>query len=167
MLGVVVALATGQSGPRFGVAALSVTPACLASPGSPLAASTAVTLVVPEKPQRVYRAVVHGRAGSCAALERAGIGGPYYELADAPPASDTPVAVAFLGEVKATVSNEIAEVTSGATGEPVTVRSCSSNEGVHLTAWRGKPLEGRRLWHAYWYLGYDVEPSCTDKEVAP
>jgi hypothetical protein len=24
------------------------------------------------------------------------------------------------------------------------------------------PLQSRRLWHQYFYLGYDVEPSCKD-----
>ena len=40
------------------------------------------------------------------------------------------------------------------------VRSCTSIEGLHLTIWSGTPLTSTRLWHAYWYLGYDVEPNC-------
>ncbi len=166
-LGLMLGLATAGGEPRFGVAAISGTTAYLASPGTPLADGTAVTLVVTEKPQRVSRTLVKGRVSACTTLERAGIGGPYYEIAGPPAAGDTPMAVAILGAVHAAVSNDIAEVTFGATGEPVTVRSCSSHEGIHLTAWRGKPLGGRRLWHVYWYLGYDVEPSCTEKDVAP
>jgi len=48
-------------------------------------------------------------------------------------------------------------------------RSCTSNEGLHLTAWRGKALTGRRVWHQYFALGYDVEPSCVppDYEESP
>ncbi|HVO78593.1 MAG TPA: hypothetical protein VMT39_01120 [Candidatus Bathyarchaeia archaeon] len=45
-------------------------------------------------------------------------------------------------------------------------RQCTSSEGVHLTVWAGKPLTGKRLWHEYFYLGYDVEPNCTDQDVA-
>ena len=45
------------------------------------------------------------------------------------------------------------------------VRSCTSQEGLHLTAWSGTPLTSQRLWHQYYYLGYDVEPSCDDREV--
>ena len=46
--------------------------------------------------------------------------------------------------------------------------SCTSSDGVHLTAWDGgKPLEGHRLWHQYYYLGQDLEPNCTDAETAP
>ena len=48
-------------------------------------------------------------------------------------------------------------------------RSCTSNEGLHLTAWTGKALTGRRVWHQYFALGYDVEPSCVpaDYEESP
>jgi hypothetical protein len=167
VLGLVLALAAGGGEPGFGVAALSATGACLAAPGTPLAEGTAVTLVTPEKPQSVHRAAVQRRAGSCPALERAGFAGPYYGIAGAPAADDTSMAVAILGDVHADLSDDLVRVTFGTTGEPLTVRSCSSHEGVHLTAWRGRPLEGTRVWHAYWYLGYDVEPSCTEKDVDP
>lgn len=42
-----------------------------------------------------------------------------------------------------------------------TFRSCTSNEGLHLTLWAGTPLQSQRLWHHYYALGYDVEPSCS------
>jgi hypothetical protein len=46
-------------------------------------------------------------------------------------------------------------------------RSCTSQEGVHFTIWSDKPLQGKRRWHRYFYLGYDVEPTCTDPETEP
>ena len=46
--------------------------------------------------------------------------------------------------------------------------SCTSADGVHLSAWDGaKPLEGHRLWHQYYYLGQDLEANCTAIESAP
>ena len=42
-----------------------------------------------------------------------------------------------------------------------TFRACTSHEGLHLTLWAGPPLQGRRVWHTYFLLGYDVDPSCT------
>jgi len=45
--------------------------------------------------------------------------------------------------------------------ERLNFRNCTSGEGMHLTVWSGKPLIGKRFWHAYHYLGYDVEPNCT------
>ena len=44
-------------------------------------------------------------------------------------------------------------------------RSCTSTEGVHFTVWTGKPLEGQLRWHQYYYLGYDVTPTCTKAEM--
>jgi hypothetical protein len=44
---------------------------------------------------------------------------------------------------------------------PLQVRLCASQEGLHLTAWRGN----RRTWHEYWYLGFDLEPNCSDEET--
>jgi hypothetical protein len=46
--------------------------------------------------------------------------------------------------------------------------SCTSADGVHLTAWDGaKPLEGQRLWHQYYYLGQDLISTCTSAETVP
>ena len=52
----------------------------------------------------------------------------------------------------------------GQGGAPVRFRVCASEEGFHATAWAGEPITSRRIWHAYYYLGYDVEPSCTEPE---
>ena len=46
---------------------------------------------------------------------------------------------------------------------PLRLRQCFSHEGLHLTAWR----DNRRTWHEYWYLGFELEPNCTEEEVAP
>lgn len=44
-------------------------------------------------------------------------------------------------------------------------RSCGSAEGLHLTVWSGVPLQGTLRWHHYYYLGYDIKPSCTELEM--
>ena len=49
---------------------------------------------------------------------------------------------------------------------PWEFRNCASTEGVHATAWSGKPLSSTRRWHAYYYLGYDVEPDCLSADLA-
>jgi len=60
------------------------------------------------------------------------------------------------------VNGEFVVRTEGV-ASPLRFRQCASNEGLHLTAWRGN----HRTWHEYWYLGYDVEPNCSEKETAP
>lgn len=44
-------------------------------------------------------------------------------------------------------------------------RSCGSAEGLHLTVWSGPPLQGTLRWHHYYYLGYDIKPTCTEREM--
>jgi hypothetical protein len=50
---------------------------------------------------------------------------------------------------------------------PIRFRFCASSEGLHATAWAGQPLASTRRWHAYYYLGYDVEPTCREAEYLP
>lgn len=63
-------------------------------------------------------------------------------------------------------SSEGGEIRADLDGDGVqeTFRDCTSYEGVHLTIWSGPPLEGRRLWHAYFYLGFETEPSCEERD---
>jgi len=49
-------------------------------------------------------------------------------------------------------------------GSQESFRDCTSNEGVHLTIWSDEPLKSPRLWHAYYFLEYDVVPSCVEKD---
>src|SRR5262249_3319550 len=48
----------------------------------------------------------------------------------------------------------------------LTVSSCTSVEGVHISLWSGSGPQRTRRWSAYVYLGYDTEPTCTDPELA-
>ena len=50
---------------------------------------------------------------------------------------------------------------------PIQFRFCASTEGLHATAWAGQPLASPRRWHAYYYLGYDVDPTCREAEYLP
>jgi hypothetical protein len=44
--------------------------------------------------------------------------------------------------------------------------SCTSTEGIHFTVWSGKPPNGEIRWRQYYYLGYDLSPTCTQDELA-
>jgi hypothetical protein len=46
----------------------------------------------------------------------------------------------------------------------ITFYACTSSEGLHFIVWSGTPPRENRLWHRYYYLGYDVEPSCPDRD---
>ena len=46
--------------------------------------------------------------------------------------------------------------------------SCTSADGVDLTAWDGaKPLEGHRLWHGHYSMSRAPAPNCSADETAP
>jgi hypothetical protein len=49
-------------------------------------------------------------------------------------------------------------------GEAETFRVCNSTEGLHFSVWTGAPGAGTRRWHRYWYVGYDMVPTCTDAD---
>ncbi len=50
-------------------------------------------------------------------------------------------------------------------GKPEHFKSCFSMEGMHFTVWTGQGKQEKRRWHRYYYLGYDMEGNCTEKEV--
>ena len=41
---------------------------------------------------------------------------------------------------------------------------CTSREGLHLIVRSGDRLSGQTRWRAYYYLGYDVEPTCREED---
>jgi hypothetical protein len=51
-------------------------------------------------------------------------------------------------------------------GKPDYFSTCSGAEGVNLLVWNGLPQQGRLEWHRYYYLGYDVETTCTQADTA-
>jgi len=128
--------------------------------GTPLAERTRVTLVTPDVPQSVRRALV-GRALADDEYMKVRTPGPYYEIASAEIGQPLPeLAVAVLGDpqvnrVAGAVSLHIDEAL-----QDVRVRVCSSMEGLHLTLWSGEPLKAPRVWHLYYYLGYDLQQTC-------
>ena len=75
--------------------------------------------------------------------ERASLTGNSYVVVTGPKESAIDIGIAMLGP-----------------REQISAKMCASTEGLHLTAW----ADGRRVWHTYFYLGYDVDPDCTDEE---
>ena len=55
---------------------------------------------------------------------------------------------------------EFVVYTKGASS-PLAFRSCASHEGIHLWTLRAS----RETWREYWYVGFDLEPTCPDVET--
>lgn len=134
---------------------------CLAMRGAALPAGSPITLVTPTGPQQVYRALVVRTVANCEVMTPHDMPGPYYRLAPEAGGARLPgLSVAVLGRPGALVVAGEVRLDLGNGRLEARVRSCTSSEGLHLTLWSGAPLKSTRLWHAYWYLGMDVEPDC-------
>jgi hypothetical protein len=163
MIAVVLTLAfQTTAGPqlRIGLAA-GDSEHCLAMRGAALPAGSPITLVTPNEPQEVHRAVVAGTRANCEVMTPHDMPGPYYRLAPEAGGARLPgLSVAVLGRPGALVVAGEVRLDLGNDRLEARVRSCTSSEGLHLTLWSGAPLKSTRLWHAYWYLGMDFEPDC-------
>ena len=132
--------------------------ACVAISANP---GSVVTLVSTGSPQTTVTATVEESVASCGPKERSGPG-PYFRLRPRAPVPEwLTVWVAFTGELASKVmTGGRVSVRLSAAYPAVQLHECTSSEGVHYTVWAGEPLTSRRLWHKYYYLGYDTKPSC-------
>jgi hypothetical protein len=145
---------------------------CLKISDPNLADGAEVSVVLPDdKPQRVARAAVEGKAaGDCSRNPGTDPEANFYllKLVGARQALDLTqpmTAIAVVGPLKpVTVKRGTASGDLDGDGRAEFFRACSSSEGNHLTVWTGRPLVGKRRWHSYYYLGFDVVPDCKKKD---
>jgi hypothetical protein len=45
-------------------------------------------------------------------------------------------------------------------GKPDHFTHCATSEGISFGIWNDTPYKGTALWKGYYYLGYDVDPTC-------
>ncbi len=132
----------------FGVAFRGEGRAALEIQNATLAPNTRIRIAVPGS--------VYARVGAKRQTQE---GEPdLYDLTLETPGAELP-AIAILG-FDGKLQKDGNAVWTAVNGQRRYFRFCTSGEGIHFTVWSGRPLTGRRLWHAYHYLGYDTEPSC-------
>jgi hypothetical protein len=153
---------------RFGVVLTSDERSlCFQLAGAAPEKGATISVILLDAPQLLLRATVGDRVADCG--EPLVAAEPHYRatLAAPVPASRSLAGSAVVSGAHEVVRSEGAVVLrfAGETGD-VRLRECASAEGLHLTAWRGEPVRGERIWHAYFYLGYDVEADCDAAEVA-
>ncbi len=96
----------------------------------------------------------------------------YYSVRlNEPPSEDSSLdfglTIALIGLMTAPkiVGEDEASADIDGDGESEYFRHCGGYEGTHFTAWKGKPIEGTRIWHYFYYAGYDTEFTCKKKEI--
>ena len=159
---------------QFGVAVKSGANICLSLRGKTLSLNTTVTLVTPSAPQSTAAAQVIERSSSpCPGIQDDASSYTSYQLRLAHGTSSVqenmPLIAAIAPPSQFKKVHEIVEayLSGRSTNRPDTFHSCTSADGIHLTVWQGKPLVSKRVWHQYYYLGQDLEQTCTIKETAP
>ena len=140
--------------------------ACLTIPNPSLKVGEAVKTILLDKPQVLETAQVEKKLDkSCSRNPEVSAADAFYALRLKPNDSDPkPVSIAvarFAGEVH--FKDGFAHADLAATGSMHSFRSCASTEGLHLTVWDGA---SSRKWHRYYYLGYDIEPDCSEKDYS-
>jgi hypothetical protein len=143
---------------------------CLNIANSKLIAGTPVSFILLHKPQRTVRATIDEKlASSCSRDPTTSNDASFYSLKVVGKGIDLsepmPAAIAVVNSVKPILLKRgIAGADLDGDGRTEFFRICTSNEGQHLTIWSGTPLQGKKRWHAYYYLGYDVVPNCKKKD---
>ncbi len=115
-------------------------------------------------PQYFVEATLEKEIGSCNPLQTANIQGPHFEVSVLGKIKAPLLGLAVYSEKEITnADNKVSLAIES--GKRVYFRSCVSSEGIHLSAWLGESIIGKKLWHQYYYLGYDLEPNCEESEL--
>jgi len=157
----------GDYSSRIGVAVKSPHHVCLSINNASLKIKDRVTLIAPSDPQSIAHAEIASPSpGDCAGEKSGARHGYLIHIVSGTVPDNLPL-IALTGDtapLRTDHGNAIADLDRN--GKSDSFRSCTSSEGVHLTVWEGRPLEGIRIWHQYYYLGQDVEPNCDKKDTA-
>jgi hypothetical protein len=138
--------------------------ACLAIRNTRLKKGDRIQALLPDKPQAVLVATIAGRTPtSCSSDNDVFENATFYRL-KMPKREDPFVGFGIIQTTPVQIVRGVAKADLDRDRKDEYFRSCTSMEGLHLTIWKGKPLTGKRIWHTYYYLGYDTEPSCKKNE---
>jgi hypothetical protein len=127
-----------------------------------------VSIVDLSRPYKVVTATV-GKAFDrpCPAAKDVMRGGRCYSLA-VPPGSRLhwgPHIAVVAPASRFTARKDGVEAALEEGGPPSTFRVCAAKGGLHFSIWRGAAMKGKRVWHCYYDVGVDLEPTCEPGEV--
>ena len=141
---------------------------CLIIPNASLGEGSLVNLITPSNQAHARATIKQKTTADCSSTDTPGDASFYLvELVETDKRFKIRAqgpAIALISSGTVSGSNGKASADLDEDGQKEFFRVCTSNEGLHLTIWSGKPLSGQRRWHFYYYLGFDVVPSCTKKD---
>jgi hypothetical protein len=152
----------------FGVAGSTGTQMCAALQAADAHVGERVAVIDPNPPQRVRWATLEpDPTGACAAWQLgADLPGQVFVLRIAASTGEDAGFIGIVVRGAKDIAPDRAKVVVRIDGATVLhFLSCTSSEGLHLSAWHSPKISGRPFWHSYVYLGYDVEPTCSEAET--
>jgi hypothetical protein len=160
--------------PRIGVAVRTSSRTCVAIRNNSVPANSPVTLIVPASPQRYVETQITGSSPSaCPITKEVATDMSNYEIS-LPKSSDIPQLSPMIAVIGSAASNNFlmnnmnvqADLDQNQSKD--TFRACGSNDGIHLTVWKGSPLNGTLLWSGYYYEEGNpgTLPTCSNAELS-
>jgi hypothetical protein len=141
---------------------------CLAISTPDLAAGTPLTLVIAAEPQTLQQARIRAVSDSpanCPALMEGRAAGNrtqgtvFYALEGNVGPSDIGFGI-LTPPAPAAILNGVAQMDLDGDGKQEVFSTCSTNEGIRFAVWTEKPYQGDARWSAYYYMDYDLTPTC-------
>ena len=147
-----------------GVAMQAAGKVCFSINSAALQPHTFVTIIGPGEPFQSATAEITRPGKNCPGMPPGTAG--YKLRAVTGHLEDNTVLFGVLGTVQVLSHGDGTAVRLNAVQQTVTLRSCTSTDGVHLSIWNSPAPAGARLWHRYVYLGQDLDASCSAAESA-
>jgi hypothetical protein len=140
---------------------------CAAADAADLTIGQPVTIVVLSKPQRLANGVITSKSTApCAGFVATDLVGPFYEIRLAAASIEQGQLGVLIGKPVSSAQIIEGRAVAHVNGTAYQFNECTSSEAVHLTVRPLVDTQAKLVWHDYVYLGYDVDPTCTDKESA-
>lgn len=137
---------------------------CFAIQNGELKKGMKVQVVMPEKPQNIEIAEIIGKVdASCSSDIDFAPNLSFYRM-KMPNQENLTLGIGVVRTQRIKRIRGLANADLTGDGKKEYFRSCGGFEGTHLTVWTGKPLVGRIVWHAYYYVPYDTVATCKKKD---
>lgn len=149
--------------PRIGIVNSDDTGPCLAIQNANLKAGQKIVVVLPDEPQTTFTTFVEEKVeNSCSSQIDIFEKSSFYRLKEF---EYEDVFFGF-GLVGIDVKSVKGVITANINGnlKPDYFRSCQGQESFLFTIWDGKPLIGKRIFEAGYYVPYGTEPTCKRKD---
>jgi hypothetical protein len=150
---------------KFGVAISQNGILCASFGETPPPMGSSIAIIETQPPQYFFDGKVGDGKKPCQEVEKNDAVGPYYSVKTTKKVAGNFIGVAVYAKNTVSVVNNQVILKSSTNNEIIYFRSCTSTEGLHFSTWSGQPPKGQKLWHLYYYLDYDVEPSCQENDL--